>query len=90
VFCSTISSRRQVRRFLIMHGRMVRHLDICRPGDLAGHQRPVGRRDILAALQDGGDEATTPHLVSNALRQLGRVIRPRTPDCREADRLSGT
>lgn len=48
---------------------------------------PAGPREILGALHDGGDDAANPQLVANALRQLGqlgRVVRPRTPDGREA------
>lgn len=40
---------------------------------------PAGRRDILAALHEGGDTAADPQLVSNALTQLcgqGRLVRP--------------
>jgi hypothetical protein len=48
---------------------------------------PAGPRDILAALQDAGDTTATSQLVANALTQLGqqgRVVRPQTPDGREA------
>jgi hypothetical protein len=48
---------------------------------------PASPRDILAALQDAGDTTATSQLVANALTQLGqqsRVVRPQTPDGREA------
>lgn len=46
---------------------------------------PAGPRDILAALNDGGDTAANPQLVSNALTQLcqqGRLVKPQSPDGR--------
>ncbi len=47
------------------------------------HNTPAGRRDILAALHEGGDTAADPQLISNALGQLcgqGRLVRPLAAD----------